>query len=158
MMMLRMLLLWMILTGTDLNTVITPGWYRVITGNSNFPPDGQRGALRVVSTGTDALFRQDYYESDIAEPHHYTRSTLNAGASWSPWKQALHTLTIGTADQVLTSTGSGYGWANPGPGTTYSAGSGLDLEGTQFSLEEASDTNVGGIELATDAEASRWNR
>ena len=142
------------LNSTDLNTVITPGWYRVIAGNSNFPPDGQRGALRVVSTGTDALFRQDYYESDIAEPHHYTRSTLNAGASWSPWKQALHTLTIGTANQVLTSTGSGYGWADPGPGTTYSAGSGLDLEGTQFSLEEASDTNVGGIELATDAEAA----
>ena len=142
------------LNSTDLNTVITPGWYRVIAGNSNFPPDGQRGALRVVSTGTDALFRQDYYESDIAEPHHYTRSTLNAGASWSPWKQALHTLTIGTAAQVLTSTGSGYGWADPGPGTTYSAGSGLDLEGTQFSLEEASDTNVGGIELATDAEAA----
>ena len=142
------------LTNTDLNTIITPGWYRIVSGNSNYPPDGVQGAMRVISTGTDTDFRQDYYERDVSAPHHYTRSTLNIGASWSTWKQALHTPTIGTANQVLTSTGSSYDWADPGPGTRYSAGDGLELSGTSFSLEEATLEDVGGVELATQAETA----
>ena len=146
------------LTNTDLNTVVTPGWYRIVSGNTNFPPLGQQGAMRVVSTGTDTSFRQDYYERDTSEPHHYTRSTLNTGTTWNVWQQALHTETLGTSNQVLTSTGSGYDWADPGPGTTYSAGESLELSGNVFNVDEATFVNRGSVELATETETHTGDR
>ena len=120
------------LTNTNLDSIITPGWYRMISGIINIPPNGQQGAMRVLSTGDAGNFRQDYYERDITPPHHYTRSTLDSGLSWTNWLQALHTPDLGSPDQVLTSTGTGYDWGDLPSGLIYNAGAGINISGNEI--------------------------
>ena len=62
----------------------------------------------------------------------------------------------GTDNQVITKNPTGFGWEDPqggsGGGTTYTPGEGIDIENDVISIENATTTNRGGVELATGTE------
>lgn len=131
------------LTNEDLNTILTPGWYRAAKNNSckNIPTVSGNGFILIVESSSPNYIQQTFYVIGILSTY-YIRYTNNGGTSWvgAGWytyqlvgtdvqtfygrKTFSNGITLnsslqvngssGTAGQVLTSTGTGTPqWAFP---------------------------------------------
>jgi hypothetical protein len=82
------------LGSTDLNTVLTPGFYLQVTNAgsiaaSNYPSEGLfAGNLRVYKTLLTGI-TQEYQTRRAGGDMTFIRSTEDNGISWSPWKKVL---------------------------------------------------------------------
>lgn len=83
-----------VLGATDLNTVLTPGFYSQLTNSgstlaNNYPSDGLfAGSLRVYRTISTGIV-QEYQTRTSGGTVTFIRSTENNGASWTAWKKVL---------------------------------------------------------------------
>lgn len=131
------------LTNEDLNTILTPGWYRAARNHSckNIPIGSRNEFILIVESSSPNYIQQTFYVLGILSTY-YIRYTNNGGTSWpgAGWytyqlvgtdvqtfygrKTFSNGITLnsslqvngssGTAGQVLTSTGTGTPqWAFP---------------------------------------------
>ncbi|WP_312901350.1 pyocin knob domain-containing protein, partial [Chryseobacterium taichungense] len=83
-----------VLGSTDLNTVLTPGFYNQLTNSgsilaNNYPLEGLfAGSLRVYRTISTGIV-QEYQTRSSGGTVTFIRSTENSGASWTAWKKVL---------------------------------------------------------------------
>lgn len=84
----------MVLGSSDLNTVLTPGFYAQLTNSgstlaNNYPSEGLfAGSLRIYKTISTGIV-QEYQTRSSAGTVTFIRSTENNGASWTAWKKVL---------------------------------------------------------------------
>lgn len=99
------------LTNEDLNTILTPGWYRAARNHSckNIPIASPNEFILIVESSSSKYIQQTFYNIGILSEYHI-RYTNNGGTSWggAGWYTYRLVNTSGSiAGQVLTSTGSG---------------------------------------------------
>lgn len=145
------------LTNEDLNTILTPGWYRAARNHSckNIPIGSLNEFILIVESSSPNYIQQTFYNIGILSQY-YIRYTNNGGTSWAGagWytyqlvgtdvqtfygrKTFSNGITLnsslqvngssGTAGQVLTSTGTGTPqWKTPTSGGGDSVASVVDL-------------------------------
>ena len=150
------------------NTLSKLGVYYSSVGNSitNKPSGVNNFALQVFKDGArDTSVSQTLYANDVIYVRRYN------GTSWTSWTEigaggitsipqasssALGGIKIGYSDNgknyavELDSSGKAYvnvPWTDSN--TTYSAGTGLSLSGTTFSLRKATPTTLGGVKVSS---------
>lgn len=99
------------LTNEDLNTILTPGWYRAPRNNSckHMPISSPNEFILIVESSSSKYIQQTFYNIGILSEC-YIRYTNNGGTSWggAGWYNYRLINTSGSiAGQVLTSTGPG---------------------------------------------------
>lgn len=90
--------------GTDLNTVVTSGFYRLVTGHTNAPANADYSQM-IVSRGNDTIFQ---IVGIWGLGKVYTRTGNNIGAStaaFTDWTELTNSVTKNAADQWINSAG-----------------------------------------------------
>lgn len=88
------------IANTDLNTVITSGFYRLNSGNTNAPSDADYGQMLVVHGGADTITQIVfcYYNNNVwvrsGNPLNGDGSALSNASNWRDWTRLASTADI----------------------------------------------------------------
>jgi hypothetical protein len=97
--------------GLDLNTILTPGFYKTGSAGINSSPGGNYGQLFVSCVAGSDTITQTY--TAYTDGAMYTRSgnTALGGGSWTAWRTILASQNFNLYAPTLTGTGASGSWA-----------------------------------------------
>jgi hypothetical protein len=114
--------------GTDLNTVVNPGFYRIAYSHGNAPADVNYGQLIVARGGGDTILQivTGYNNGEIYWRQGNPPDVGNSNGSWGPWRRFFH------SGNLALPIGVGQTWQNVTAqralGTTYTNTTGRPIQ------------------------------